>query len=149
MACQDGRDIRSDRRLEQMLPDFPLTHREGQLVVTRTSCIKPFSAWIGRKPQLGDPKKPLQSLEAPRSTCLLFMETDAMTNKLVLATEDLTDLTGLCRPTAQMRWLKENGIVFLVGGDGFPKVLFDSVLNRFDKNLKNGNRRKKEPEVCL
>lgn len=92
---------------------------------------------------------PLQSSEAPRSTCLLFMEPDAMTNKLVLATEDLTDLTGLCRPTAQMRWLKENGIVFLVGGDGFPKVLFDSVLSRFDKNLKNGNRRKKEPEVCL
>lgn len=36
MACQDGRDIRSDRRLEQMLPVFLLIHIVGPLVVTRT-----------------------------------------------------------------------------------------------------------------
>lgn len=70
-----------------------------------------------------------------------------MDNKLLLTPENVLELTGLRRPTSQMKWLRENGIVFLVGGDGNPKVIIESVLNRFDKNLRNGHRQNRAPEV--
>lgn len=41
---------------------------------------------------------------------------------LVLAREELQDLTGYRQAAAQMRWLTDRGWRFEIGGDGRPKV---------------------------
>jgi hypothetical protein len=41
---------------------------------------------------------------------------------LHLTRDELRDITGLKRPDAQMRWLRENGFVALRRADGMPLV---------------------------
>lgn len=72
-----------------------------------------------------------------------------MANKLVLNLDDLIDLTGYSRPSAQMRWLSDNRICFLVGGDGLPKVLFEVIRERFESTHTNTVQRKRQPEIRL
>lgn len=64
-----------------------------------------------------------------------------------LTREEIEILTGLKRPSFQCKWLRQNGIVFMLGNDQKPKVLQQTVLDRFDRNIKKGNRYTKEPEV--
>lgn len=45
-----------------------------------------------------------------------------MHDMLTLLKTELHSLTGLIQPAAQIRWLKANGWLFEVGGDGLPKV---------------------------
>lgn len=42
--------------------------------------------------------------------------------------DELADLTGFTRHTKQIDWLKVNRIPHLIGGDGKPKVVRDTVL---------------------
>lgn len=42
---------------------------------------------------------------------------------MLLTPQELEDLTGRSRPANQIKWLRERGWVFEVGGDRRPKVL--------------------------
>ena len=37
------------------------------------------------------------------------------------------ELTGYKIPSAQIRWLKENGFMFKIGADGYPRVLMAEI----------------------
>ena len=47
---------------------------------------------------------------------------------MFLTAEELTEMTGYQKYAAQQRWLKEQRIPFLIGGDGMPRVLRATVL---------------------
>lgn len=47
---------------------------------------------------------------------------------MFLTDEQLTDLTGLRRPSAQVRWLTTRGIQHYVRVDGRPRVLFQALM---------------------
>jgi hypothetical protein len=49
---------------------------------------------------------------------------------MFLTADELAEWTGYKRPSAQMRWLRDNGLPFMVGGDGLPKVLRRAVEAR-------------------
>ncbi len=49
---------------------------------------------------------------------------------MFLSDVELRELSGYQKPSAQMRWLDAQGIAFLVGGDGLPKVLRSVVIAR-------------------
>ena len=49
---------------------------------------------------------------------------------MILADKDIARLTGLKRPSAQIRWLRSRGYPLDVGADGKPKVLEDVVRSR-------------------
>ena len=59
-----------------------------------------------------------------------------------LSNEELQAFTGLERPSAQARWLRENGFPFEIGGDGSPKVLQQVVIARL-----GGTPKRREPEI--
>ncbi len=49
---------------------------------------------------------------------------------MFISPADLADLAGHSRAAIQARWLRTNLIPFLVGGDGAPKVLRQTVVDR-------------------
>lgn len=49
---------------------------------------------------------------------------------MFLTEKELKDLTERVRPTAQRRWLTENGYPFETGADGHPKVLKSVVESK-------------------
>ncbi|MDR8016471.1 DUF4224 domain-containing protein [Ectopseudomonas guguanensis] len=67
---------------------------------------------------------------------------------MLLTPEEVADLTGYRKPSAQARWLDAQQIPYLVGGDGRPKVLRAPLLER----LGGGPARqptKPEPQLRL
>lgn len=48
--------------------------------------------------------------------------------RVFLSPEDLSELTGRQTAPAQIRWLREQRIPFLIGADGKPKVLRSTIL---------------------
>ena len=46
---------------------------------------------------------------------------------MFLTDGDLQELTGFVRPSKQIEWLTEQGIVFRVSSDGHPRVLVDHL----------------------
>lgn len=52
---------------------------------------------------------------------------------MLLTPNDVVDLTGYQRPSAQIRWLNAQQIPFLIGGDGRPKVLRAPLIERLGK----------------
>lgn len=48
----------------------------------------------------------------------------------ILTRSDLMDLTGLQRPAAIKRWLERQRIPYMVGADGWPRVLQAFILSR-------------------
>lgn len=48
----------------------------------------------------------------------------------LLTSDEVMDLSGYSKPSAQNRWLEQNGLPFLIGGDGRPKVLRNVVERR-------------------
>lgn len=42
--------------------------------------------------------------------------------------QELQELSGYSRPTKIQTWLRNNGIRFFVGGDGWPRVLRDALV---------------------
>jgi hypothetical protein len=49
---------------------------------------------------------------------------------MLLTKVEVSDLTGYARPATQSRWLRENSIPFILGGDGHPKVLRQVIETR-------------------
>ena len=46
---------------------------------------------------------------------------------MFLSIADMVYLTGYKRRSCIIRWLQENGFVFRIGGDGYPRGLEDHV----------------------
>lgn len=42
--------------------------------------------------------------------------------ELFLTRRELSDMTGLAQPAAQIRWLKKSGVRHFVRADGYPRV---------------------------
>ncbi len=62
---------------------------------------------------------------------------------MFLTKDEVADLTGHARPAIQSRWLRTNAIPFILGGDGYPKVPKQSLLDKIDsRRCKN-----EEPEA--
>lgn len=53
---------------------------------------------------------------------------------MLLTAEELTELTGYCRPSCQIRWLRDNRWPMAVGGDARPKVLRSVLQARLGDN---------------
>lgn len=64
---------------------------------------------------------------------------------MFLTPEEVADLTGYQKPSAQIRWLRAEQFGFVVGGDGQAKVLREVVLSR----LGQGKTKKAEPRLRL
>jgi hypothetical protein len=47
---------------------------------------------------------------------------------MFMTDEELAELTGFTRHSKQIDWLKKTRIPHLVGGDGKPKVVRDTVM---------------------
>lgn len=71
-----------------------------------------------------------------------------MADALLLTTDEVSDLTGYQQPTAQVRWLVENNLPYLLGGDGKPKVLRSLVVRRLGGGAA-ADPPKREPELRL
>ncbi len=65
---------------------------------------------------------------------------------MFLSQEEVAELTGYSRPSAQIKWLKAEQFGYVVGGDGVPKVLREVVLSRL---AGQGTKPKKEPRLRL
>lgn len=64
---------------------------------------------------------------------------------MFLSQEEVADMTGYTKPSAQVRWLEAEKFGFVVGGDGHPKVLREVVLSRLGSTKPN----KKVPKLRL
>jgi len=64
---------------------------------------------------------------------------------MFLNKEEVAELTGYQKPSAQSRWLQAQQFCFVVGGDGIPKVLRQVVISR----LGGSTAQKKSPELRL
>nr|WP_298118246.1 DUF4224 domain-containing protein [uncultured Pseudomonas sp.] len=64
---------------------------------------------------------------------------------MFLTADEVAELTGYQKPSAQIRWLEAERFGFVVGGDGVPKVLREVVLSRLGMSTKT----KKEPRLRL
>lgn len=64
---------------------------------------------------------------------------------MFLSAEEVAELTGYQKPSAQVRWLEAERFGFVVGGDGQPKVLREVVLSRLGSTKPN----KKAPALRL
>lgn len=60
---------------------------------------------------------------------------------MILTADDLHDLTGYVRPSAQVRWLRRHGWRFTVNALGMPVV----ALAEFNRHLVGGRAAKQEP----
>jgi hypothetical protein len=65
-----------------------------------------------------------------------------------LSNEELRELSGYQKRSAQMRWLEAQGIAFLIGGDGVPKVLRSVVIARLGGTTPV-EAKPKEPQLRL
>lgn len=54
---------------------------------------------------------------------------------MFLSDVELRELSGYQKRSAQIRWLEAQGIAFLIGGDGLPKVLRAVVIARLGGTL--------------
>ncbi|MCY1308453.1 hypothetical protein D9M68_138980 [compost metagenome] len=64
---------------------------------------------------------------------------------MFLTSDEVRDLTGRTRASAQIRWLDEHRFGYVIGADGRPKVLREVVLSRLGSN----QQQKKEPRLRL
>lgn len=64
---------------------------------------------------------------------------------MFMTPEEVADLTGYQKPSAQIRWLDAEKFGYVVGGDGQPKVLREVVLSRLGSSKPN----KKGPQLRL
>lgn len=64
---------------------------------------------------------------------------------MFLTPQEVAELTGYQKPSAQIKWLTAERFGFVIGGDGHPKVLREVVLSR----LGVVKQSKKEPQLRL
>lgn len=48
---------------------------------------------------------------------------------MLLTTEEVRDLTGYEKPSAQSKWMRENGITHFINGQNVVKVTWEAVNN--------------------
>lgn len=60
---------------------------------------------------------------------------------MFLTQEDIQDLTGFKNRKNQIKWLRENGINFLIAGDGRPRVLHSHIESLIGATSKTVKRR--------
>lgn len=65
---------------------------------------------------------------------------------MFLTKEEVADLTGYERPAIQARWLRSKAIPFIVGGDSYPKVPKQSLLEKISS--RNSQGEKTEAPIC-
>ncbi len=53
---------------------------------------------------------------------------------LFLQRNELKELTGYSRPSAQRRWLYSHNYPYEIAGDGYPRVLLECVTRRLGVN---------------
>lgn len=54
---------------------------------------------------------------------------------MFLTTSNLRQLTGLQRPSSVRRWLDSQRIPYLVGADGWPRVLHAVIMERMGAQI--------------
>ena len=59
--------------------------------------------------------------------------------EMLLTRKELHDLTGYERPSRQIRWLRQYGIRFFEGADGYPRVLRSDLENKEKKRTTTPN----------
>ncbi len=64
---------------------------------------------------------------------------------MFLTKEEVAELTGYRKQSAQIKWLQVQQFGFAIGGDGHPKVLRGVVINR----LGGQTAERKSPELRL
>jgi len=64
---------------------------------------------------------------------------------MFLTKDEVAELTGYQKPSAQIRWLEAQQFGYVVGGDGVPKVLRQVVISR----LGGQTTQKRSPELRL
>ena len=55
---------------------------------------------------------------------------------MFLTREEIEALTGRIRPSAQIRWLRQNGLESLRRADGLPLVLRSAVLRKLGDDIR-------------
>ena len=70
-----------------------------------------------------------------------------MTLTTIMTRTELAELTGLQRPAATRRWLERERIPYLMGADGWPRVLWGPVLKRLGGSVEPLPR--PEPQLRL
>ncbi|WP_366525426.1 DUF4224 domain-containing protein [Ferrovum sp.] len=69
---------------------------------------------------------------------------------LFLSPEEVRELTGYCRPSKQVEWLRREGMNFRIAADGHPRVLLDHVNQVLGGLARQGNnRRPSEPDFSV
>ena len=64
---------------------------------------------------------------------------------MFLSSDDIFELTGFKRTASQIKWLRTNGIRFLIGGDGKPRVLESQIESLIGVNVIQSNKIRTEP----
>ena len=64
---------------------------------------------------------------------------------MFMTPDEVAELTGYKKPSAQIKWLTAEKFGFVVGGDGHPKVLREVVLSRLGSTKPS----KREPQLRL
>lgn len=67
---------------------------------------------------------------------------------MLLTPQEVADLTGYRKPSAQIRWLDAQQIPYLIGGDGQPKVLRAPLVERLGGSVAQPST-KQEPQLRL
>ena len=60
---------------------------------------------------------------------------------LFLSKEELADLTGLVRKSAQIRWLRDHGYLCEVDARGRPRVLMSHVMRKLGGDVQSEPRK--------
>lgn len=63
---------------------------------------------------------------------------------MFLTEQEVVELTGYTKPSAQIKWLQAEKFGYVVGGDGVPKVLREVVVSRL-----GGIQKQKGPQLRL
>ena len=65
---------------------------------------------------------------------------------LLLTTAELCDLTGYHKPGHQIAWLREQGFIFRVAGDGYPRVDRSHYLKLMGGMAEDTQHKKTNPD---
>lgn len=106
----------------------------------------------------GNPPAPLSALflhfcekrvkEQQKVGCSRLLAPPAEREMMLLTPEEVADLTGYRKHSAQIRWLDAQQIPYLVGGDGRAKVLRAPLVERLGGSVAQPCTRQ-EPQLRL
>jgi len=67
---------------------------------------------------------------------------------MILAIKTLAEITGLQRPSAVRRWLDRERIPYVVGADGWPRVLEAIMMERMGGKVAPPATREPQLRLC-